>query len=290
MANKGKCVGSINLTNDAGEVIEFQPRERVNARELTGRRKIFRGVWVCGGSIEDLTLRGLDLRNAKLTDVNAANVRLDHCVLEQVLLENCDFPNARLNGIDLKKSLVTSCNFARADLSESLLVGADWSSCDLHKATLRHADVRRAKLFCCDLQKADLCGASFTGTQLFNTTFDEALLDEHTDGLWPAPQGALVGWGWKSGHLVELLISAGTPRSWATTRKLRAERVTTFSIDEDRTIGVSFTHSTPYGEVVYMVGEETICKNWDSCRWNECSGGIHFFLSREEAMRWGAQL
>ena len=51
--SKSKCVGSIKLTNDAGEVIEFQPRERVNARELTGRRKIFRDVWVCEGSIKE---------------------------------------------------------------------------------------------------------------------------------------------------------------------------------------------------------------------------------------------
>ena len=35
--------------------------------------------------------------------------------------------------------------------------------------------------------------------------------------------------------------------------------------------------------IQYKVGEIVRCGNWDDCRWNECSGGIHFFLTRYEA-------
>lgn len=40
------------------------------------------------------------------------------------------------------------------------------------------------------------------------------------------------------------------------------------------------------GKTVYRVDEIVHCDKWDEDRWNECSGGIHFFLTREEAEAW----
>jgi hypothetical protein len=34
---------------------------------------------------------------------------------------------------------------------------------------------------------------------------------------------------------------------------------------------------------VYRVGEVVYPHAWDDDRWNECSGGIHFFLTEYEA-------
>ena len=41
-----------------------------------------------------------------------------------------------------------------------------------------------------------------------------------------------------------------------------------------------------YGVIVYEVGEITHADSWDEDRWNECSHGIHFFLTQEEAEAW----
>ena len=35
---------------------------------------------------------------------------------------------------------------------------------------------------------------------------------------------------------------------------------------------------------VYKVGEIVEVKNYDEDRWNECSTGIHFFITRDEAV------
>ena len=104
-----------------------------------------------------------------------------------------------------------------------------------------------------------------------------------TIGTHPAPQGDLIGWGKKSGAIVKLLIPADAPRSCATTRKHRAAWVNVLEIDGDVT---RLEHSTEYGDVVYEAGEITHADSWDEDRWQECSHGIHFFLTREEAEAW----
>ena len=37
---------------------------------------------------------------------------------------------------------------------------------------------------------------------------------------------------------------------------------------------------------IYKVGETILPDKWDDNRWEECSHGIHFFVDREEAVRW----
>jgi hypothetical protein len=75
-----------------------------------------------------------------------------------------------------------------------------------------------------------------------------------------------------------LRIPENAKRSRATTDKCRAEFVEVLEVIGAET-GVSW-----YDErVVYRSGETVRCDEWDDCRWNECAGGIHFFLTREEA-------
>ena len=35
---------------------------------------------------------------------------------------------------------------------------------------------------------------------------------------------------------------------------------------------------------IYKVGEIARSDSWDADRWNECSHGIHFFITRDEAV------
>ena len=82
---------------------------------------------------------------------------------------------------------------------------------------------------------------------------------------------------------MKMLIPRDAQRSCATTRKFRANRVITLEIEG----GLQhLDHVTPYGTVVYEVGKETYPDSFDDNRWNECSSGIHFFLTLEEAEQW----
>ncbi len=40
------------------------------------------------------------------------------------------------------------------------------------------------------------------------------------------------------------------------------------------------------GKTKYIPGSITYSDSFDNNRWKECSNGIHFFLTREEAENW----
>jgi hypothetical protein len=91
--------------------------------------------------------------------------------------------------------------------------------------------------------------------------------------------GSVVGWKkCEGGVVVKLLIEEGIPRSNATTRKCRAKEAKVLEV-----IGADAGVSQHDGITTYRVGETVVCDKWDEDRWNECSGGIHFFITRQEA-------
>ena len=85
--------------------------------------------------------------------------------------------------------------------------------------------------------------------------------------------------------IVKLMIPKDAHRSNATTRKCRASYVKVLEVicPDGGAVGVTNCYG-PRTE--YVEGKEVHCNNWDPCRWNECSGGIHFFLTRAEAEAW----
>ena len=78
--------------------------------------------------------------------------------------------------------------------------------------------------------------------------------------------------------IVKLRIPEDARRSNATGRKCRAEFVDVMEV-----IGSDVGISQHDGETKYVTGRRVICDTWCEDSWNECAGGIHFFITREEA-------
>jgi len=133
-------------------------------------------------------------------------------------------------------------------------------------------------------ERANLRDANLRDAYLRGANLSGAKWDYRTVGIHAAPEGELVAWGKKGQHIVKMLVPAHTPRSCATTRKHRSAWVLVLEIDDGAV--TSFEHRTEYGAVTYEVGRETRADSWDTDRWNECSRGIHWFLSRAEAEAW----
>lgn len=127
--------------------------------------------------------------------------------------------------------------------------------------------------------KVNLAGANLAGAYLAgakNAALAAALVSI-------LPEGDLIGWKkCKNGVLVKLRIPADAKRSNATGRKCRAEYVDVLEV-----IGTEVGITDEYGpRTEYRTGERVTCHEWDAYRWRECSGGIHFFITREEAEAW----
>ena len=135
-------------------------------------------------------------------------------------------------------------------------------------ANLRSADLRDANLRDADLRGANLHDADLRGTKDLNTTIAAQL-------FVPPQEGSFIAFKKLSnGVVAKLQIPSDAKRSSATGRKCRASHALVLEGN-----GVS-QHDPNF---VYRSGQMVFAHEWCEDRWQECAGGIHFFMTREEA-------
>lgn len=99
------------------------------------------------------------------------------------------------------------------------------------------------------------------------------------------PEGELIGWKMcREGRIVKLRIPPDSHRSHAAARKCRTERAEVLAIYDPDGNAVDSAQSTYHDDFTYRVGETVQpAEEFDPDRWNECSSGIHFYITRIEA-------
>jgi len=107
------------------------------------------------------------------------------------------------------------------------------------------------------------------------------------------PDGDLIGWKNANGTIIKLRIPAESQRSHAFGRKCRAEFVIDMGHwDKDGKAlpneHEAYTDQTSQGgsKATYKYGDKIVADKWDEDFENECSHGIHFFITRLEAENW----
>ena len=222
-----------------------------------GSRADLRGANLFGANLSDADLRGADLSCANLSGANLFGANLS---------------DADLPGADL------SC----ANLRGANLFGANLSDADLPGADLSCANLRGADLSCANLRGADLSNANLSGASM-----DQMIWDIHTVfyPLQCPDSGSYIGYKKASGLVVELEIPADARRSSATSRKCRASKAKVLSITDINGNPAGGQVKSNYDpDFVYTIGETVEVSDFDDDRWNECSTGIHHFITRAEAV------
>lgn len=166
-----------------------------------------------------------------------------------------------------------------ADLRYADLCGANLHGANLHGANLSHADLSDA-----DLRGANLRDANHVQLSIAKTSI---LPDE----------GDIIGWkkAWTDNEMpptpviVKLLIPDDAQRSNATGRKCRAStaRVLDLQDKQGNSLPPDTTAYSGYDtDFTYKKGETVHVEDFDTNRWNECATGIHFFITRIEAVEY----
>ena len=173
---------------------------------------------------------------------------------------------------------------AKEELNEILRKHALWlcgdpdgERADLSGADLSGADLRWANLYWADLRWADLTRANLTGAKNLNLPF--ACPEE----------GSFIGFKKCSGDLiVKLEIPSDALRCSATTRNCRCSKAKVLSITnlDGSATDISTASSNYDPTFTYKIGETVEVPNFDTNRWNECAPGIHFFITRQEAVNY----
>ena len=183
-----------------------------------------------------------------------------------------------------------------ADLRDADPRGADLRGADLFRADLRGADLRGADLFLADLRGADLFRADLRGADLRGADLRGANLSELTvaqTSILP-DEGDIIGWKKAlaldgAPIIVKLLIPSDAKRSNSTGRKCRANKARILDL-QDRQGNSLPPDTTAYSsfdpDFTYKKGETVHVEDFDTNRWNECAPGIHFFITRIEAVKY----
>ena len=202
-------------------------------------------------------------------------------------LRCADLSGADLRGADLSCADLRGANLRGANLRDAYLRGADLSGADLSGANLRGADLRGAYLRDANLRCADLSGANLSGAYLRDADLSGASVNKNTAMYFPqCPDGAFVGWKKANKMIVKLLIPESAKRSSATSLKCRCSEAKVLEIQnlDGSDSKLKSVPSDGDSSFIYAIGETVKVDDFDENRWNECSTGIHFFISREAAV------
>ena len=147
----------------------------------------------------------------------------------------------------------------------------------LKKALASGANLRGADLRDADLRGANLRDADLRGVKNADLVIAQTLI---------VGEGGVIGWKkCRDGMLVKLLIPADAKRHNASGRKCRAEFADVLEIIDmnDERKKPTQAISQHDVKVIYEVGKRMTPHEYDPNRFNECAGGIHFFITRIEA-------
>ena len=195
---------------------------------------------------------------------------------------------------DLAMADLYGADLSGANLSKADLYGADLRGADLSGANLREANLVRANLVEADLVEADLYGANLRYAILNVANLSKADLygADISMPITCPEEGSFIGFKKASDknneieYIVKLEIPEDALRSSATSRKCRCSKAKVLSITNldgtDADIGVAYSKHDP--GFIYKIGEIVEVADFDTDRWNECSTGIHFFITRQEAV------
>ena len=132
------------------------------------------------------------------------------------------------------------------------------------KANLREANLRGA----------DLYGANLRGAKNLNIP------------IACPEEGEFVGFKKAYGYIVKLKITDDAKRCSATSRKCRCSKAVVLSITtlDGTDNGPTEVRSDYDRTFKYKIGDTVEVNNFCEDRWKECSAGIHFFITRQEAV------
>ena len=242
-----------------------------------GSRADLRDADLCNADLRDADLRDADLSDA---DLRGANLRCAD--LRDADLRDADLFDANLRGANL-----SNADLSDADLRDADLRGANLRCANLSNADLRDADLRGANLRCANLRDANLRDADLRNADLCEASIDQMMWNIYTVfyPLQCPESGSYIGYKKASGLVVELEIPADARRSSATSRKCRASKAKVLSITDINGNPAGGQVKSNYDpNFVYAIGETVEVTDFDDNRWNECSTGIHHFITRAEAV------
>lgn len=190
-------------------------------------------------------------------------------------------------------TLLANENRAEIHLQGVCFDGLDLERFDFHGVDLRGASFKGCNLTSVNFRHADLTGIQLQGANLFGAILEDAVVKDIADDaqtrffrLYCPESGAFIGWKkCFNSRVVQLLIPADARRSSATYNTCRCDKAKVLSIKSPDYRQI-YDEATSYVDegFVYRTGAFVYASGFCEDRWNDSTEGIHFFMTRQEAL------
>lgn len=205
-------------------------------------------------------------------------------------VENADISGADLSGLDLEWIELCGVNAEGCDFSGGSMANGKFTDTKFRSSSFKNLDLGGADMRGCDLTGCDARGANFYCAWLEGAKLDGIIDDESTRyfRLRCPEKGAFIAYKkclWD--RIVMLLVPADAKRVSATNNACRCNKakvltITSFDFTERFTEATSIVTDN----FTYRVGQVVTPDRFTEDRWCESTYGIHFWMSREEAMNY----
>ncbi len=283
----------------------------------------YRGADLSGMKIKDVSFGNADFRSANFTDAilqrvkfnvdnkfRASGRNLERADFTDAHIWESEFTNADLGFAILKHTQVwhnkfTTCNMHQVDWRDSVIVDAMFVKCDLSSAVFSHTRWYDVTFDHTNLSFANTYGVitepngidRHTVVKFINkcntlaTTLNMACPETGAFDGWKAVYALDSDMLWTD-YLVKLHIPEDAKRSSATTERCRCSKAMVTEIVNTKTNekvnSVVNKFSADFPATEYEVGKIVRPDSFDDDRWNERSHGIHFFISKDNALSYMA--
>ena len=186
-----------------------------------------------------------------------------------LILENMNLENYDLSDMNFSHSNFINANLSNVNFYSSQLVNVLLDDCNLQNANLKNANLERASL------------------RRVNLTYADIRFDDKTENfrIHCPEQGAFVAY--KKGLdnlIIKLLIPSDARRVSSTMNCCRCDKAKVLEIKNFE--GTKFfdeAWSTVAENFCYKLGEWVYAGNFNEDRWYDSTGGIHFWMTEDEA-------
>lgn len=204
-----------------------------------------------------------------------------NCSFENCTFTNCDFSYTSFDGTILKNVYLLDSIFLCYHIDVKEAIAFTFDNCWFRQGVLFSESMKEIYFIECRLAETSFIIPSFD----FNKETQMSLAESYP--LICPEEGSFIGWKKGANNtIIKLLIPEEAKRSSGFGRKCRADRAYVLEIKDENGNLVFMTTSQHDSSFEYqyrsLVSVDDFCEN----RWRECAQGIHFFMTRQEAINY----
>lgn len=212
--------------------------------------------------------------------------------LEYIIFRDCNLSYADFSGQDLKHTIFGYCDLSHATFYHSDLRGSFFHRCNLNTTNFSKVDLSNSTIDKWEkVEEDNIEHTDFTNVRLSYSYCNKRLFDFAYPTIVPT-HGSFIGWKKcrteDNDVIVKLLIPEDAERCGGIARKCRTNKAVILDIQDfdGNSLPNTIATSIYNPDFKYKIGETIIIDNYDPNPHETCAPGIHFFITRHEAINY----